>query len=539
MNVNETMHTNPIDVERSIRGDELRALTTCRAGKSVPVGFVPVLREDAVQRGSYRLAFEMDETIHPLMNSINVTAYAHFVPWLAFERFGGSMEILNRSYQRQPEPNGGSPVEFFHHMAFDRAAAFWRTLGVHWPQGASINTSPLEAYNVLVNWRRQARSNKLPVRHIYDTSLAQAFWNNPLMSHIVPDFDQAAMDGEVELQWATPRLPISGISRVGTNAPAANVAGVESHAGVQANVTYPHGSATGSAALRFNTNSAGTPEVFAELEQSGIRLSLANLELAKKTAAFAKLRDKYSGLDDDHIIDLLMEGIRVPDEALKQPILLDRKSTIFGYSERHAMDGASLDMSVTTGKTSLNLNFRTPAMNVGGIILITVEIVPEQLYERIYDRMLGVGNPDQLPNFMRDYLDPEKVDIVQNRYVDVMHAEPNGVFGYAPLNHMWKRNFSRIGGKYYRPTPDAFVEDRQRFWSVEQLNPTLTADFYMVPATLPHSVFLDTISDPFEIMTVGTSTIIGRTVFGKVLDEDEGSYEAIMSQIDTARISQD
>lgn len=541
MKIAETIATSPIAVEKTVRGDEIRALTTCRAGVVVPVAYVPLLREDRVSRGRLRLKLDMAETIHPLMNAVNVTAFVHFVPYLAFDRFNGSVDAFNRSYQGVPELHNSTAIPFFTAITYNRSHIFWKTLGIHWKNSTLINGAPLEAYNEIVNFRRKARSEKLPLRSGLGNggTLAEAFWKNSNLWHIVPDFDQAAMDGEVELQWADSLLPISGIGRVGNPTVLGTQTGVrEARGGI---VNYPAavavGPGTATDGIVVRATSGGTPDVFAELAGSGIRLSLANLELAKQTAAFAKLRAKYEGLDDDHIIDLLMEGIRVPDEALKQPILLDKKSTIFGYSERHAMDGASLDMSVTTGETSLDLVFRTPPMNMGGIIMVTLEIVPEQLYERQKDHFLAHTNPNKLPNFQRDYLDPEKVSIVQNDFVDVEHATPTGTFGYAPLNHEWKRSLTRIGGKYFRPNPDTFVEDRQRFWAVEQLNPTLTDDFYLV-RNLPHNVFMDTVSDPFEILTVGSVEIVGNTVFGKTLEEDGGHYDHIMDQVDTGRIKQ-
>lgn len=542
MKTGEVISTTPIAVDKSVRGDEIRALTSCRGGSVVPVAYVPLLREDRVSRGSVRLQLKMAETIHPLMNSVNVTAYAHFVPFFAFERFPG-MDSFNRSYQRVSEPLNGAVIPFFTTMPFDRNAAIWKTLGVHWPQGEPINAAPIEAYNTLVNWRRAARSRHLAAspRGLLTTTLASAFWKHTNMGHIVPDFDQAAMDGEVELEFTRNRINVGGIAHV-TGQPHTSVANRSvtqlSSSGGPDTRTYPWSRATNTGNLVVNSTVDGIPDVFVELQDSGVKLSLSNIELAKQTAAFAKLREKYAALEDDHIVDLLMEGIRVPDEALRQPILLDKASTIFGYSERHAMDGASLDMSVTTGETSLDLTFRTPPMNTGGIVLITVEIVPEQLFERMYDHFLGTDNPQTLPNFLQDFLDPEKVQVVPNKYPDVMHSTPEGTFGYAPLNHMWKRSIARIGGKYYRPTPDTFMEDRQRFWSVERLNPTLETDFYLVRAPLPHSVFMDTVSDPFEILTLGSVQIVGNTVFGKTLEEDGGDFEHIMAHVDTTRIAQ-
>lgn len=551
MKTSEMISTAPIAVEKSTRGEELRSITSCKAGLIVPLSFIPLLREDRVTRGAVRVGFDMKETLHPLLNSVHVTVMAHYVSPMAFDRFYG-LDSLNRSYQGIAEPQGtGGVIPYFPTIVYNKADAFWHVLGVQWPDGTPINSAPVEAYNAIVNFRRRSRSDRLPMRTALDTTLAEAFWKQTQLGHIVPDYDQAAMDGEVELSWVQSRLGVRGL---GKKEPGTLTAASQLNVNVMEKqdpslpvtaATYPYAQpistdASGNIVVRWSGPNAGSgaPEVWAELADAGVTVSLANIELAKKTAAFAKLRDQYDGLDDDHIIDLLMEGIRVPDEALKQPLLLDRKSSIFGYNERHAMDGESLEvgLSRTTGKTELTVNFRTPPMNTGGVIMITAEIVPEQLYERMQDCFLATSDPATLPNFMRDYLDPEKVEIVQNNYADVMHSTPSATFGYAPLNHKWRRSLTRAGGKFRRPFPDTFVEDRQRFWSADQVNPTLSDDFYMV-SDLPHTVFADTISDPFEVLTLGHVQIVGNTVFGDRLEEDAGSYEEIMEQVDTGRIN--
>lgn len=527
MAISEMIATQALQTEKSIRGEEIRCLTSGRAGYILPLAFIPMLRMDRVSRGHVRIALEMSETIRPLMNSVNVTAYAHVIPFLAFDRFSG-MESLNRSYQGVPEPLNGQVVPFFKTLNFDNAAPFWKTLGVHWKQGSPINDAPVEAYNLLVNWRRRARSEKLPQRALNDTSLAPAFWRHTAFSQVVPDFDQAAIDGEVSLQFVASKLPVY-----------ARANPVLTYSGQNYRVPSMAAGAAPAPLRNFDgvdfANFGG--QIFAELKDSGAKVSLANIELAKKTAAFAKLREKYDGLDEDHIIDLLMEGIDVPPEAQKQPILLDYSGTVFGMSERHAMDGPNLAKSVTTGSTELTLNLRTPPLNTGGIILITLEIVPEQLFERQWDQFLGTSDPARLPNFMRDFLDPEKVEVVPNKVADVLHSAPEGVFGYQPLNVGWRRSLTRIGGRYYRKDVDAFTEDRQRFWSVEQLNPTLTSDFYLVN-NLPHTVFADMAADPFEAVTLGAVQIVGNTVFGQTLTEDGQNYDEIMAQVDTSRIQQ-
>jgi hypothetical protein len=537
MEITEVIKSTPLQPDMTLRTVPLKGATSLQPGKNVPVAATPLLREDRVNRGQMRLQIDAAEMVRTPMNAIGVTAMVHFVPYLAFERFENSLDRLNRSYKGEPDKAGGDLVPFINTVAYDRDAAFWKTLGIHAVQGAAVNDAYLEAYNTLWNYRAAARSKHITERTLQDTTLAPAFWRNPAVANIVPDFDQAAMDGEIELNLAQTQLPVSGIGgRSGS--PGGGAETFKDSTGVS--MTYDYQSDTGNTGLSgfgVRMDSGGFPQIFAELEGQGIKLSLANIELAKKTQAFAEMRKNYDGLDDDFIIDMLMAGIRVPDQQMAQPMLLDRKTAIFGYSKRYSTSTGSLEEHVTEGKTFLDLKFRTPPMNTGGIILVTLEIVPEQVFERMQDPLLAITNPSQFPDAMRDYLDPEKVDVVPNKYVDVLHSDPDGTFGYAPLNHIWQPKGVRVGGKFQRQIGDPFVEDRQRIWSVETVDPALTTDFYVV-GELPNTIFADTVSDPFEVVTMGAANIAGLTQFGKGLSENSTDYEEILQDVDTGRIEQ-
>jgi predicted Rdx family selenoprotein len=480
----------------------------------------------------------MMETAEMLMNGINVHVYAHYVPFLAFDRFNGSMDELNKSYQKE-NGIGGSVVPYFNTVssasALDTtagdAATFLQTMGIH-TEASTLNTTIVEAYNAIVNHRRKARSASLTTRTATDWSLAEAFWgleNN----HIVPDFDQKLIDGEVSLQGLTFSAPIysEAAGDYGANNGYGPKTQLHSLPSTESSVVKDDGN-VGSTVYNW------TGQIWAELTEGGrATMSLADIDQAKKTAAFAKLRSMYDGIDDEHVIDLLMEGIRVPEEQLKQPILIGRGSTMIGYNQRYATDAANLDTSVTNGFATVDLNIRTPQMNTGGVIMITAEIVPEQMWERKKDYYLYETDPDNLPNYLRDYLDPEKVAVVKNDHLDVNHSTPNGTFGYAPLNHEWMRDMVNVGGKYYRPANDAFDADRAKIWTAETTDPTLSDDFYLVDS-LHKKVFSDQNADSFEITCLSDVEITGNTVFGeRLLEADATSdYEAITDLVDDARI---
>lgn len=547
MRMNELIPNQPIAVQKSRRNARGRVLTSGDAGKILPLKYEWLHREDGVQSGKIRVNAEMAETAELLNNGVGMTVYCHFVPMLAFDRFNGSMDELNRSYKGE---NGaaGSVVPFFESNKYyshnnqqsqtsssapswdvsggEGISTFYQTMGIH-TEASALNTTVVEAYNAIVNMRRKARSKSLPVRNAFDHSLAEAFWINNGMQNIVPDFDQSLIDGQVSLSGLTFQAPIT--------APLAGNSGADYSSGTTHPTRMgPEGSATWDAAEAKYT----WENVFAELTTGGnATMSLADIEQARKTAAFAKLRSMYDGVDDEHIIDLLMSGIRVPDEALKQPILLGRQRAMMGFNQRYATDGGNLDDSATNGYATIDMNIRTPAMNTGGVIMITAEIVPEQLWERKKDTFLYTTDPDKLPNYLRDILDPEKVSLVRNDFCDVNHSNPDGTFGYAPLNHEWQKDMVNVGGKYYRPADDAFDEDRQKIWTAEATDPSLNEDFYLV-SELHKKVFSDQVSDSFEITALTDFNIVGNTVFGAGLHESDATsdYDVITAQVDETRI---
>lgn len=524
MRITEMIPTSALQVKKTRRSLKGRTLTSGDAGKILPLKYEWLHREDGIQSGKIRINVEMQETAELLMNGVGITTYAHFVPMLAFERFGGSMHELNLSYKGE---NGaaGTVVPFFETTAYSDND-FYQTMGIH-HNGSTINSSIVEAYNCVVNYRRKARSKSLPLRTATDHTLAEAFWINNGMQNIVPDFDQKLIDGSVPLSGLDFIAPVRSTYKIANAGSGVDTAGV-SHS----DLSYPKSTLTvdGDEFL-FN-------DIWAEMSSGGeVSLSLQDIERAKKTASFAKLRSMYDGIDDEYIIDLLMSGIRVPDESMKQPILLAKNKSMIGFNQRYATDGASLDTSATNGYATIDMNVRCPSMNTGGVLIITAEIVPEQLWERKLDYFLGTTDPDTLPQFLRDELDPEKVAVIRNEHCDVNHATPDGTFGYAPLNHQWQKDHVNVGGKYYRPDDDAFDEDRAKIWTAEAINPTLNEDFYLV-SELHKKVFSDQISDSFEITALSSFEVVGNTVFGQGLLEADATsdYDAINDQVDSGRI---
>ena len=529
---NSRTRTEALVAPRTLRKHSARGITSLPAGKMVPLSAFPVLREDAVRSGRLRFSFEMMETAEVLMNAINVRVMAYFVPMLALDRFNGSMDQLNLSYEGKPPLEGEQVVPFIEQMPFGAHGSndIYRYLGLHGQAGQMVNSSYVEAYNQIWNFRAKNRSPDLTLRNRLDTGLAPAFWSHERFAHIVPDFDQAVIDGEVPLNVVNAVMPLR--DKVGGNRLVLKGASdgftrvLEHKAGTDV-VTSSRGALVSQELLLDG--------MYAELQQNGITVSLSNIEMARKTQAFAKLRQQYN-MHDDHIINLLMDAISIPDQAFKQPMLLSDRKTIFGMSKRYASDAGNLTESVVNGMTGLDMSIQLPRINTGGIIMVVAEITPDQLFERQEDPWLNTLSVDGLPQYLRDTLDPEKVDIVKNSRIDTSHANPNATFGYEPLNGRWNIDTPRVGGRFYRPTVNTgFDEDRQRIWAVETINPTLSTDFYLC-TNMHTKPFVVTNQDPFEVVTQGDLFIEGNTVFGGHLVEATDDYEKVLAVAPQDRI---
>jgi hypothetical protein len=543
--ITELMNTSAYTPPRTTRTDETVFLSSMEMGKINPVMYFPGLREDQVNQGRARIAVNTTELTEMPLNGIAVTAHVWLVPHLALEQFNGSIDRLNKAYTGTQDVDGVVPTYFEKNKYwngsarvtdatpddFDTAgdtATFYKLMGIH--TVGDVNNTLVQCYNVTTNQRYQYLSKSLPMRDEFDHSLAKATWPLNQLKYIVPDFDERFNNGEATISGLTFKAPImsehASSEDTGFLGPMS-----DDYDQPSSSTTQPDGTEVVTPYL-FN-------DLWAELTQGGkATLSLADLENARKTAAFAKIRAKYSErVTDDEIIDLFMSGIQVPAAALKEPTLLQKVTVPMVYDQQYATDAANLDDSVTRGYATVDLNFKTPRMNTGFTVLVTLEVVPEQLYERKQDCWMSTTTVDELPDFLVDYLDPQKIETVQNKYVDVNHTDGDGIFGYAPLNYKWMdRKSVNVGGKYHRPANDAYDENRARIITAETSSSmTLNEDFYLVSG-LHKKMFADQITDGLEVSGRAALKITGNTVFGPALIEATNDYDVIDAEVDHTRI---
>ena len=504
--------TTPLAVTRSTRRDRTRALTSGKAGKLLPVSYLPLLREDRLTSMMVQTVVEMAETVRPLAAPVYARLESWFMPFAGFNRFSG-LDDYNRSYAKTAGLNGQS-VPAFIDPAVWAINDIYKTLGLQHVAGAQHNRMVLEAYNELINYMYRDRSPNLPQRTQYQTDLAAAFWQENKLAHIVPNFDRSYINGTVPVVSAGDVM-VKGIGHSATVAAASTLSSWRESSGTTHAANAKSGWGTGSSALVWEQGGpggTGFPNIRVTLDGTSTYLSLANIDLARAQANFDSLRKRYAGHSDADIIELLMEGIRVPEYMEREPFLLGAQTTPFTFGTRWATDAANLDDSVTNGVASFSMRVMAPQTNVGGIIMNFVSVVPEQMWERREDPFLSITDQDLWPKYERDTLDLDGVRTVLNSEVDTSHASPSGTFGYEAIGRNWERSFTRIGGRMHRPTSaTAWSEERAMLWVTEPVNPSLTADFYLANQ-INADPFADKVTDHLTITTQHMAEIEGNTV---------------------------
>lgn len=522
--------TTALNVPRTLRPHRNPLLLRLDPGFAVPIAAAGLLREDAVQRGRLAVSFVMDETAEALINPVFVKVTAYLVPWLAFERFTGR-DLYEASYSKKALKPGDPVVPFIETMArgIEGAHPVLDALGRHSASTKQVSTMYVEAYNIIQNWRRKNVSLDLPERTRLDSTFDKAIRERGRMRHIVPSFDAAAMQGVVDVDvLGAGSVPVSGIGSVTTDTPYVSGGTFREPSG--ANTAFSHAldaSGAGTHRVYFKSDASGRPQVFVDMDGAEMQFSLASIDRAKKMQLFAALRKRYNGLDDDDTIKKLMDGITMPDESMKQPIELGSRMAGFGFSTRFATDADNLDKTVVSGAAMLSMEFATPRIGVGGVLMFIAEVQPEQVFERQADPFLHITDVDEYPQFVRDDADEQKVDIVKNYEIDTAHSSPDGAFGYAPLHSRFRIESPCIGTGYFQPTPQTtFDEDRARIWISEAANPSLGQDWYLCSA-IDKGVFQYTNRQPFEASGVLEMVISGNTVFGAELIDGSDDYEKL------------
>lgn len=532
---------DPVTFNRGIRGDNGLIVTSLFAGKVTPVSYVPIYPGDSAS-GSIGVDGDLAHMPKPLLNGVVANVQTWFVPKASLPQFSGPDEFL-ASFQettitalgqtdRTPPPLYET-VSAQGDLDIIAASEFFLALGLHIPPNTVLNTDLIDSFWRIYNFRLAAHSSKLQLKgYTQDsvtsaTTLPQAFWPQSRSSRFVPDYELALVIGELALDVTAGQLPVFGISRTAADEAANN-------ANIQFNPTNVQiYNAVSDRNIQLELSTDGSSNIFSDMAGQTVVTSLADIDKARTTQAFAKLMTAYAGQDsggygisENAMVAHLMQGLVVPPELFNRPWLLDSAQVPIGFSERHATDGASLEQSTSQGAFSTRLSVNLPTQDSGGVIITTVELLPERVQEAQSDEWLHYTKVGDLPNALRDIQRVEPVDTVTNRRLDVRHTSPDGLYGYEPMNDVHDRETTRLGGIFHQPDPsNPFKEARSALWLSALVDPIFTEDHWLCPKDFNQDVFSDPLAPCAEISSRHTISIVGLTQRGDPLAEDNSEYE--------------
>jgi hypothetical protein len=528
------------------RMDNASIITTGFAGQVIPVTFMPLHRGDSAA-GRLDFGLELSEMPRPVENAIIARAQAWCIPRPAFAQFTGLDEYQHSFHGTDITQLGAAartPPSYFNTTTYTTAirdSEFMSTLGIHAPDSDTINTDYVDAYNLVYNYRLASHSSKMTRANYASENadawdLKPAFWPKNRMHAIVPDYETALVTGSLDMEFSAGEIPVRNLvtnDTAGSN----NVTGYQDGQGVD--YTGSHRTADALFGALDSTDQT-TLNIFADMAAQTLSTTLADIDKARTTNAFAKAQAAYAGTNfsgfnnDDVIVADFMQGYSVPAELMNRPWLLDSRTVVFGTQERHATDAANLDDSVSVAYATVSLSLNVPVQNWGAVIMATIELMPERLYERQSDPYLLATSTDDLPNALRDLQRTEPVDTVPNHRIDAKHTTPAGTFGFEPMNNKWKRERTTLGGEFRQMTPGTpNVSARNAIWQADYVDPALTSDHWLCPDPMPQSVF-SVPADPCVIINCRQQlTITGITQFGDALVEDNNEFVDVKAE-DTA-----
>ena len=327
--------STPVPFESSMRPDTEVIMTSGRAGVVNPVGYIPLLPGESMS-GSLGIDIKLAEMPRPLINAVTANVQAWVVPKGAMPQFPGRDELNHAMTGEVIKSLGAAdraPPPFYTtisgaSLTTAAASKFFKALGLHIPAGATINSDLIDAFSLIYNFRLAAHSSRLTRRKYAAediaeaTSLPPAFWPSGRFAHVVPDYEAALIQGSLNLDVLAGTLPVDGIGFYATGS--ASTETLRKTAPLADEVGVSVRTSGFGAKVHSGAGATAKPKIEVSLSGQTIPVSLADIDKARITQAYAKLHAAYAGNDatgfdnEKTLVALLMQGIDPGAEAFKR-----------------------------------------------------------------------------------------------------------------------------------------------------------------------------------------------------------------------------
>lgn len=500
---------------------EARALTgRFRSGVLAPVMAVPV-RGNEGGLLSQEVTFELDPIMGRMITPIVMETVSVFVPVQAIDAikapnadYAGMTEVIREKLL------SGNPL-----FTLEPEGEISKRCGVE-PRMvgsvASVNQMVRLAHNAAVNLLRQQKYVKATTILHSNTAITPAILTETVLEKMrgVLDPDDH-INGSVQLNLPNVNLPVKGITRTATNT---ELSGDTTQL---QNVTG--GTSIGNKGLnnflKFDVTSAQN-NIFAELNgvaAGGVSLSdFYNAEkMDQLTRKMREIVDANPQYGEEYVLNWA-HGLNI--DTGKIPMVVARRSAVFGRSMMEATDQTGVEADVRRSDMMLALNWTVPIprTELGGIIITFCTLKPDEtLAHQPHPILSDVWGLD---NFVADELalDPEPVTF---RELDSRAAagQQATIAMYTGKNEL-KRAYMHYGlSRQLDPTT---VANKTAIWQLE-IPASVTPDNILYPVNFPQYPFADQLAEvcTYTIssnLTMQTPMIFGPTPVEELAIIDSG-----------------
>lgn len=433
-------------------------LFSCDMGELVPIGLTEVLPGDTFQQNSSVL-LRISPLLAPVMHPVHVRIHHWFVPhrlvWDDWEKFitGG--------------PDGMDASAFPTKIANATNTAvgtLFDYLGVPTHNAdRPISVLPVRGYNLIWNefYRDQDLQNELVIAKTSgpDTTTAAGLqnicWEKDYFTSSRP-WTQKGPEVTIPL---TGNAPVSGL---GTTAKTAggSAAVTAYDAANPSGVQYPHYQNTNSAQGVFRVDSAGAPDVYADLTDV-TAATINDLRLALALQRYEEARARYGSRYTEYLAYL---GVRSSDARLQRPEYLGGGTQTIQFSEvlqtgpDDPTNGQVIGQLRGHGIGSARSNRYRRFFEEHGYVFTLCSVRPRTMYTQGLAR---TWNRRTKEDFWQKELEHIGQQEILNKEIYVNHNTPDQVFGYQDRYDEYRRTESTIAGEFRTTELDYWHMGRQ------------------------------------------------------------------------------
>lgn len=494
------------------RSETLQPTGKFRGGKLQPIKFHRIYGNEAGLLNQ-NVTFELDPIAGRMITPIEAEVISVFVPTQAMlalkhpeEEFAGEDAII-RSQLRNGEvlfdlvdENPISRAGYIHPISID---------------GQKQTSEMIKlAHNSAINHLRRSTYIDASLLDADNETVTPSILTQTILQRMNAVLDpDSRINGAVDLELASVKVPVSGIgaitSNVPTNSPETVRDAVNGHD--DGSYNYRWTDAEGIRLRASVESGAWLPDVYADFDGADLgQLSMvdfAQAEMMDQLAReFERMMQAYPERGHE-MIQNFVHGLKL--DNFKLPVVLYKKSIILNDVQRYGTESSGLDESQTDHFGQIGFTVPIPPSEFGGVVVTFANVKPDETIVRQpnphFSEPVGAVNHaaeqfkiNPVPVTMRD-LDSDCVQSDEN--IVMMYTGHNGI----------KQNYRSYG--FTDDTLPASVSEKTALWQVA-VPLSVTPEGILYPDDLDHYPFADQQADVVTYILTDTIDVRTPMTFG-------------------------